>query len=136
MKSEKAILVDDYKFICLITARPDQVGHYIRSSSILNPFLGYEQLDGMGNRTIFFSSSSSFFRLQTSISWSQSDKSEKESESESDSGTGAEEQLSSRFSVRLSRSLGLTLAWQVLRCVLSEDGEVQEGAGQSGQPCE
>ena len=88
----------------------------------------------MGVGTIFFSPSS-FLTLQTSISWSQSDKSEKESESESDSGTGAEEQLRVRLSVRLSRSLGLTLEWQVLRCVLSEEEEVQ-GAGQSGQPCE
>ena len=60
----------------------------------------------------------------------------RESESESDSGTGAEEQLRARSSVRLSRSLGLTLAWQVLRCVLSEEEEVHKGAGQSGQPCE
>ena len=45
-------------------------------------------------------------------------------------------QLRARFSVRLSRSLGLTLAWQVLRCVLSEEEEVHKGAGQSGQPCE
>ena len=88
----------------------------------------------MGDGIILFSSSS-FFTLQTSFGWSQSDKSEKESESESDSGTGAEEQLRARLSVRLSRSLGLTLVWQELRCVLSEEVEVQ-GAGQSGQPCE
>ena len=80
-------------------------------------------------------SSSSFFTVHTSISGSQSDESEKESESESDSGTGAEEQLRVRLSVRLSRSLGLTVEWQVLRCVLREEGEVQ-GAGQSGQPWE
>ena len=80
---------------------------------------------------IFFSSSS-FFTLHTSISWSQSDKSEKESESESDSGRGPEEQLRVRLSVRLSRSLGLILEWEVLRCVLREDGEVED-AGQSGQ---
>ena len=98
---------------------------------MLNPFLGFEE---QLVRMLPFSSSS-FFRLHTSISWSQSDESEKESDSESDSGTGAEEQLRAWLSVRLSRSLGLTLEWQVLRWVLREEGEVQ-GAGQRGQPWE
>ena len=98
---------------------------------MLNPFLGFEE---QLVRMLPFSSSS-FFRLHTSISWSQSDESEKESDSESDSGTGAEEQLRARLSVRLSSSLGLTLEWQVLRWVLREEGEVQ-GAGQRGQPWE
>ena len=84
----------------------------------------------MGDGIILFSSSS-FFTLQTSFGWSQSDKSEKESESESDSGTGAEEQLRTRLSVRLRRNLGLTVEWQVLRCALKEEVEVQ-AAGQSG----
>ena len=96
---------------------------------MLNPFLGFEE------QLVTIFSSSSFFRLHTSISWSQSDESEKESDSESDSGTGAEEQLRARLSVRLSSSLGLTLEWQVLRWVLREEGEVQ-GAGQRGQPWE
>ena len=98
---------------------------------MLKPFLGFEE---QLVRMLPFSSSS-FFRLHTSISWSQSDESEKESDSESDSGTGAEEQLRARLSVRLSSSLGLTLEWQVLRWVLREEGEVQ-GAGQRGQPWE
>ena len=101
---------------------------------MLNPFLGFEE---QLVRMLPFSSSS-FFRLHTSISWSQSDESEKESDSEtseSDSRTGAEEQLRGRLSVRLSSSLGLTLEWQVLRWVLREEGEVQ-GAGQRGQPWE
>ena len=98
---------------------------------MLKPFLGFEE---QLVRMLPFSSSS-FFRLHTSISWSQSDESKKESDSESDSGTGAEEQLRARLSVRLSRSLGLTLEWQVLRWVLREEGEVQ-GAGQRGQPWE
>ena len=98
---------------------------------MLKPFLGFEQ---QLVRMLPFSSSS-FFRLHTSISWSQSDESEKESDSESDSRTGAEEQLRGRLSVRLSSSLGLTLEWQVLRWVLREEGEVQ-GAGQRGQPWE
>ena len=98
---------------------------------MLKPFLGFEEQ----LVTMLPFSSSSFFRLHTSISWSQSDESEKESDSESDSRTGAEEQLRGRFSVRLSSSLGLTLEWQVLRWVLREEGEVQ-GAGQRGQPWE
>ena len=114
----KFICITFIKFIC-ITEKTDLILNYIRSSSILKPFLGYEQLAGIDDGTIFFSPSS-FLTLQTSISRSQSDKSEKESESESDSATGAEEQLRARFSVRLSRNLGLTLAWQELRCVLSE----------------
>ena len=79
--------------------------NYIRSSSILNPFLGTEERD--------------FFAEEKSIS-----RSESEDESDSESDSGAEEQLRVRFSVKLSRSLGFTLEWQVLRWHLKEDGEV------------
>lgn len=59
-------------------------------------------------------------------------RSESEDESDSESDSGAEEQLRVRFSVKLSRSLGFTLEWQVLRWHLKEDGEVWV-AGQRGQ---
>ena len=63
--------------------KTDLILNYIRSSSMLKPFLGTEQLLRMGES---LDSSSSSFMLQTSMSGSESDWSDMESESESDSG--------------------------------------------------